>query len=355
MALIKKLKRLASLPMDFGSKYAEAHVAWYLQEVIPKLEYDEVGNLYLINPWTPLVCAHMDTVQTQAEVNQLKQWVEIKYELVQRWRGKDKSELVEKIMTAPFQIWFDDKCWIAIAMELYEELWDKISLLFCVWEEHWRIGSIAFMKNHPDLLAKCTYCVIADRKNGYDLIWNQNSYCSKQFENEVLEIIWDFWYKAERWVLSDADTFRTMLNCINMSCWYYDAHTSKDWLSIDEFENCFEAMRTLVMTYNKKLPIYSLLDNTHYNTYKQSKKKAKQESLPFYNWRAQVPEDEDEEGYGYNPDKEAEKLGIDMAKRMVKLNYKYRSLTIWEEIVLMDEKFNEIVLKPGEYQFYQNI
>jgi putative aminopeptidase FrvX len=65
--ITKKFLALARLPMMWGQGiYAEQAIINYLKGRLPKLKQDEYGNLYYINPGTPLVCAHMDTVETEA-------------------------------------------------------------------------------------------------------------------------------------------------------------------------------------------------------------------------------------------------------------------------------------------------
>ena len=52
--------------------FSEREVIAYLKSWNPKLKQDGYGNLYLINPGTPLLNAHMDTVQSKQCVDNLK-------------------------------------------------------------------------------------------------------------------------------------------------------------------------------------------------------------------------------------------------------------------------------------------
>jgi hypothetical protein len=72
MSVVKKCFKLIQLRQHFDAGFPEREVIAYLKSWNPKLKQDGYGNLYLINPGTPLLNAHMDTVQTQQCVNNLK-------------------------------------------------------------------------------------------------------------------------------------------------------------------------------------------------------------------------------------------------------------------------------------------
>ena len=72
MSVVKKCFKLLQLRQHFDTGFPEREVISYLKSRNPKLKQDGYGNLYLINPGTPLLNAHMDTVQSQQCVNNLK-------------------------------------------------------------------------------------------------------------------------------------------------------------------------------------------------------------------------------------------------------------------------------------------
>lgn len=256
MWIAKKLKKLMKLPQVEWT-IREKKVKEYLKSRCPKLTEDEVWNLYLINKNTPLICSHMDTVwsiEAQKLLNKVR--------IVKPWMllGRKNTEWIQlinnqldSVMIGDDNIWADDKCWIAIAMGLYEELWDKISLLFTVWEETgWRWIS-HFTDVYKALLDDIAYAIIPDRKWASDIIWEDNDYCTKQFQDKIYELTKDFWYKPAMWVRSDCDTLSDYINCVNISCGYYNYHTPQEYVNIGEFENAYEAIKNIVINFNEKL------------------------------------------------------------------------------------------------------
>lgn len=269
MSVVKKCFRLLQLRQHFDW-IPEREVIAYLKSWNSKLKQDEYGNLYLINPGTPLLNAHMDTVQSEQCVNRmntlrLRNWV---------------------ISANDAIIWGDDKCWIAIAMEIYEKLWNKVSLLFTRQEETWCHWARNFVENHKDLLSECKYCLTLDRRGSWDIIWYKNNYCSKEFEDEVYRLIKDFWYKPERGLCSDANHINSVLNCVNLSVWYYAPHTKSESIKCDDLQNACEAVQYIVEHLENDYPIWSMpvYDTKSYWLYSQPS---------LYGW----PADDDDDYY----------------------------------------------------------
>lgn len=256
MALIKKLKKLVLIPQVFQTgKKKEQLIIDYLKEWNPNLKEDAMGNLYLFKKGAPLICAHMDTVQYQTELNKILDWN------LYIWPGiytKKNKEIHWDIMMANFQMWADDKCGIAIAMELYEATKGWVSLLFTVQEESW-MHWVRYFCNSPITkwyLEEAPYCLISDRRNGGDLLWYQHNYCSKEFETKALETFSRFWYKSARWLACDANVLFSHINCLNLSCGYYEPHSSDDYVILAEFQNCFNAMLSFVTSYKERMEPY---------------------------------------------------------------------------------------------------
>lgn len=254
MWLVRKVKKLLSIPQNFTTwEKRERYIIEYLKQWNNKLQEDELWNLYIIQKWMPLVCAHMDTRQefkdcTKIDTIKLKNWVI-------RW---DKCI-----------IWWDDKVWIAMAMQAREETQWKISLLFTVNEERWMTWSSHFHRKYNELLREAPYCIIPDRMWGADFIWTKNDYCSHEFENDALQIMWQFWYKSVRWFCCDANVLSDSINCFNMSCWYYWHHTENEHINIDEMEMAYRAMITLIWDLEiKQWPLYTKPVTTNWNNYK---------------------------------------------------------------------------------------
>lgn len=239
MSVVKKCFKLLKLRQHF-KWIPEREVVAYLRWWNRNLKTDEYWNLYLINPGTPLICAHMDTVQQQDSVDRL-------YTLrLKGWIIKADNAV----------IWWDDKCWIAIAMELYEQLGDRISLLFTRQEETGCNWARDFCNNHWDLVKQCTYCLVLDRRWAWDIIWYDNSYCSKEFEDEIARLTKDFWYKPAKWYASDTGCIAKIINWVNLSVGYYNPHTKQEYIRCDELKNAYEAAYYIVEHLEWEYPIY---------------------------------------------------------------------------------------------------
>lgn len=226
------------------------NVQKYLRSWNKDLIADELWNLYLINPWTPLICAHMDTVRDKEDADKVST---IKYET--QYEEGDVVENAKTIIRGDnIVLGADDRAGVAIAMELYEMLWNKVSLLFTVGEESGGVGSKHFVKEHKDLVESCTYAIVPDRKWDSDLICTLNGYGSKDFEKAVLEHLELFWFKSVHGVWSDANQLCNLINCFNISVGYYGQHTSKEYLIPDEMEHTLAALKYLIEQYNESLP-----------------------------------------------------------------------------------------------------
>ena len=192
----------------------------------------------------------MDTVwsfEAQKHVGNIK--LE-KMTIIEKW---EKLPTSFNVIKGTHNIWADDKCWLAIAMELYERYPERFSLLFTVGEESWLIWARDFIEDHWEELEKLHYCVIADRKWSWDIIWSDNGYCTVDFEKKVAGIIAPYGYLPEFWVLCDADVLNKHLNCINLSCGYYNAHTDREYVVTDEMENCMEAIAYLTGNFFERM------------------------------------------------------------------------------------------------------
>ena len=247
------------LTEQISNMYPEQNVINYLKSWNKNLKQDEYGNLYIINPWTPLLSAHMDTVQREDDTI----WMPHIHINKKKWTISYTNSI----------IWWDDKCWIALAMELYEKYWDRVSLLFSRQEEVGHLWASDFCRNHSDLLKQCKYCLVLDRRNAWDIISSDNGYCSKEFEDEIYRCTKDFGYKPTHWLLSDADAYSKYINCVNLSVWYYNAHTSNEYIVIEELKNAFNAVCNIIENFQGE-----------YDIYHEPERKSYCDSYSYYGW-----------------------------------------------------------------------
>jgi len=241
MAVVKKVLKLLRLQQKCSDQCPEREVISYLRLWNKKLNMDDYGNLYLINPGTPLICAHMDTVQKVDDVDKLS-----------TVKLKDNKIKWDNII-----IWADDKAGIALAMELYEYFGDKISLLFTRQEETGLRWSNNFCTNHKDLIEQCTYCLVLDRKNGWDIIWYENGFCWKAFDEALANHMKNWWYKSVAWGCSDTGNIWKIINAVNLSIWYYNLHTKNEYIDVPEFETALRAIADVIDSFEwADYPLY---------------------------------------------------------------------------------------------------
>lgn len=287
--LISLLLECMYVPQTIGEDIdREAKMIEWIKWKIPHIQQDNFGNLYIINPWTPLLCAHMDTVGSQiaqenvhnisihnvslTDISQTTTAEKFTDETIDdtfpitvknAYNTIAKFKAKTDIIKWTHNIGADDKCWVAIVLQLYADLWDNISILFTRAEETWRLGSQYFTREHKDLLDQCTYMVIADRRNGDNLIWRTNDYCTTEFQNKILIELSKFGYKTERWMSSDCDSIKEILNSTNLSCGYYNPHCDNEYVVIQEFVNCFYAINSLLLVFNDKLEPYKKVESVY--------------------------------------------------------------------------------------------
>lgn len=222
--------------------WQQDNVSTRLQKEFPELQVDWYGNLYCIaDDMRPLLNAHMDNVGSET-ANSHASYIDIEGSIIRNLHN--------------WQTWnigADDKVGIAIATWIYKHNKDKVNVVFTRDEETGCLGSEYFLKHHRDLLEKCSYCVIADRRGNADIISSDNDYCTIEFQNVIHGMIGNLWYKPAKWVRSDCDTWKLVMNCINLSCWYYNAHSDMEYIKHEETWNCLRAVEQIVLKYNEKL------------------------------------------------------------------------------------------------------
>ena len=165
----------------------------------------------------------------------------------------------------------DDKAGIALAMEMYEWYWDKISLLFTRQEETGCNWSRHFCDKNPELIKQCTYCLVLDRKNKWDIIWYQNWYCWKEFDEALWKFMKDWWYKSVVGWISDTWNIWKLINAVNLSIGYYNLHTSNEYLDVDEYVTAAYAIADVIEHFQwADYPLY-VAPKTEIKTYNKYK------------------------------------------------------------------------------------
>lgn len=210
------------------------------------IEKDEKSNLYItknINneeTFYPCVAAHMDQVASNGILNKIL--------LIDNcYIGWDSKSYSQKGLGA------DDKNGIWCALNLLKKF-NKIKVAFFVSEETGCIGS---SNCNMDFFKDVRYVLQADRRGSSDLIYKAGGtqMASKEFKTEVNKLADIYRYKEETGMLTDVKTLVERgigVSCINLSCGYYNPHSSTEYTIYDDLLNCMHLMSDIISTLEDK-------------------------------------------------------------------------------------------------------
>ena len=256
-----KLKELLSVP---SKTYQEDKMVDYILNELSQLDgikvaCDEHKNIYatkgILNEgeFYPMFISHTDTVHNLVDEIIVKE----EYLLRPYTFGKDFGN--EKVLclkaydknNKPTGIGGDDKCGIFICLELLKQL-DKVKVAFFVSEETGCHGSRNLDK---DFLKDVGYCAQYDAPGDHlisyscsgTILFDKNGEffplaleaISEGFENEMM--VQSHPYTDIMMVKQYGD-----FSCINMSCGYYNMHTSNEFVSISDVERAIVAGKNMV-------------------------------------------------------------------------------------------------------------
>lgn len=142
------------------------------------------------------------------------------------------------VISAPNGIGGDDRCGIYMILEIINHY--NCSVLFCEDEEVGGIGARKFIET--DLakeLAESSafnYAIELDRKGSKDAVFYD---CDNE---EFEEFITSDFYKTAYGSFSDISVVAPFLKCaaVNLSCGYYNAHTTDEYVELKEMERGIE-------------------------------------------------------------------------------------------------------------------
>lgn len=212
------------------------------------------GNIYGIRfNGEPIFSAHMDTVDDK----------DMKKELVLK---NGKLSRIYGILGA------DDRAGVNIILNNIKD----INFLFTKDEEIGCIGASSLVNNEDFLSAlkdnEIPACIILDRKGNSDIIGSNNFYCEEDLENDIIKAFPS--YRAAIGVYCDADVLNEVIPCVNISIGYYNQHTMREYLQINEWEFVNKNIHNIInATKGKKyrLPDVSLNKYLGYS-YEKNKK-----------------------------------------------------------------------------------
>lgn len=207
---------------------------------IPFINYN--GNILGLNhPGAPLFSAHLDMVNTEGykltgneyALDNNHVFTLDSKACIRLYRDKDKKHQTS--------LGADDKNGIWAILTLLRNNRD-INFAFCHSEEIGGTGSeqVISDKDLATFIEGCKFGIIIDRRNGSDIIGYSNKYCmalDDKLEKFAKEFGYEF--KCTTGSVSDADRFSKLIECVNLSCGYYNPHSSTEYTNLNELWNTY--------------------------------------------------------------------------------------------------------------------
>lgn len=184
-------------------------------------DIDEEGNVFSFKRGAGILSAHMD----QVCFDQLKN-IDID---------------IDHNVFGNTSLGADDKNGVYIVLKLLEAF-PGMSFCFSVNEESggglWNISD--------SMPIDIPYCLVFDRRGNTDIIGKSNGYCSKRFENKISKLLKPLGYKPNSGTWSDANFFSQYTDSVNLSCGYYEAHSSYEYANLKDIEIAIQAGKVLI-------------------------------------------------------------------------------------------------------------
>lgn len=147
----------------------------------------------------------------------------------------------------------DDLVGVFMCLQLLED-YNFIKVVFFVAEEVGCIGSGACDLSYFD---DCMFIGQADRKNNSDFINYSNGVqlFGEEFSTFVAPVLKDYNYKECVGISTDAGCLSKRnvgIACFNISCGYYNPHTSTEYVSIKDVTNCYNVICDIISNSDKR-------------------------------------------------------------------------------------------------------
>lgn len=172
------------------------------------------GFVYAQGTFPVLLVAHMDTVHKELP------------SIIMRAKDKNGNNTI----SSPYGIGGDDRCGIYMIFEVLREF--NCSVLFCEDEEIGTIGAEKFTKHPISKELDFNYIIEFDRKGNNDAVFYDCD--NPEFTDFVTREFFEEAYGS----YSDISVIAPHLGCaaVNLSCGYYNAHTTKEYVVIQEMQ-----------------------------------------------------------------------------------------------------------------------
>lgn len=225
-------------------RFKQDNLKSWLADILPGSIVGD-GYVYYEGTFPVLLTAHMDTVH-------MRQCDKVKYE----WDTKNDRT----ICSNKYGIGGDDRCGIYMILKILDRI--NCSVLFCEDEETGSIGAHKFVKSElcESLKGKFKYIIELDRANSKDAVFYDDD--NQEFHNFILE---DYWKEAcGSW--SDICTLSPALDVssVNFSCGYYHAHTTNEYVILEEMERNIEEVVKLLMRTDINAEPFKFVERVHY-------------------------------------------------------------------------------------------
>lgn len=223
-------------------KMNKYEVKEYMYKFLEAYKYNVVvedGFLYAKGDVPVMLLAHTDTVHK---------------ELV-----KTIIEENDKI-SSPEGIGGDDRCGIFMIMNVVKEL--HCSVLLCDDEETGGIGARKFTKSKYAKGINVNYLIEFDRKGSNDAVFYECD--NKEFTDFVCD---NTGFKEAYGTFSDISIVAPVLKtaAVNLSCGYYNAHTTSEYVLYDEMMDVVAAAKSLIKTESEHFEYIKRKSTYNYN------------------------------------------------------------------------------------------
>lgn len=221
-------------------KRTQSELKGYLIQWLRNKKYKPIvgdGYIYAEGTVPILLTAHLDTVH--------------KERVKEVWQ-------TDNVISSPQGIGGDDRCGVYIILQALKKSKARPSVLFCEDEEIGGVGSKKFAKsNHIKKLEKMKYIIELDRKGSNDAVYYN---CDNV---EFVDWITDqTGYKEEYGSFSDISVLCPACKVagVNLSCGYYNAHTTKEMVNMSEMAHTTETVVKLIEMDMKDIPAFEYIE-----------------------------------------------------------------------------------------------
>ena len=233
----KSFKKICGMDQSNLKKYVENR----LKETHKEITVAD-GFVYAQGKFPVLLVAHLDTVHEK-----------LPYFIM---HAKDKNG--NTVLSSPNGIGGDDRCGVYMIFEVLKKF--NCSVLFCEDEEIGTVGAKKFTKHPISKGLEFNYIIEFDRKGNNDAVFYDCD--NEDFTKFITQEFFDEAFGS----FSDISVVAPYLGCaaVNLSCGYYNAHTTKEYVVIEEMEEVIKQTCKLLER-TTDADVYEYIEAEKYN------------------------------------------------------------------------------------------